>query len=590
MFAVLLILSCLIVPQKIWYIQQIVFYFDHSLAQYFVYAGGISELITSFLGQFFYYPAIGSLILAGLLFLIFYFSFKILSAFFSTRANFYLSLILPFAFLYLIKNPAFPAIYLTQLTFSLIFTWLFIKSKIGNRWTNAGIISAMFMLLIYIASFRAALLFAAIILLYMIFNRKEQIIPSLIGLIIVSFAFIELNKYLLLSTNEILFTGREIFKFDYQDTLRINLIFFYLPVITLLLITAGKKILKSSNNLLPSTNILPSAILLAVLSVAVFLIPLKDQNLLPDNFRYLSYRQEWNKILQKAKKLQSQDRIVVYYTDKALYYTGGMSTDLFKYPQDWGEYALFLTTLTEPTTLMDNSDLFYELGHIGAARYWAFEAQTVFENRPNILQRLIATNIIVGNYSAASSFALKLSHSLLHRQEALYYLSLINDTNLIKNDNQLMLKRSLMPKFDFFLRKKNPEIELIHLLDANKNNRMAYEYYQAYNLLHNDVIKVVKNIPGMRNIGFNFVPRLYEEAAITYYYTKNINADTVDGYKISDNTRYRFNNYLKTLEYANGNFELAREPLKETYGDTYWYYLHFVSPITLKKEITVEYE
>ncbi|MGC8823935.1 MAG: DUF6057 family protein [Bacteroidales bacterium] len=568
---------------KLWDIQQIVFYTDSQFwREHSHIIGGISEWITNLICQFFFYPIVGNVLLGVILFALFELIMLTLNRLASNKFNYILALILPCIFLYFLKNPIFPLNFIFQLIITLLLVNVFLHFYPSNPVVNFLLFILLFLSIFYINSFLSTLVFGFCVLAFDFKSKRKNIAFRIIILIVLSALVFLIGKYILLTPNQIIFTGKEIFVFQSINFKRIWLVFLIIPFLALL---AGL-LRKQVGPLSPIIGIVAITLLVA----GVILIPLKDKNILADTFRYLDHNKSWEKLLKKAEQLRSDDRIVNFYTNKALYYTGKLSTHLFEYPQSWGEYALFLTTLTEPTTLMDNSDLFYELGHIGAARYWAFEAQTVFENRPNVIKRLAECNIILGNYHAAKSFALKLSKSIIHKKVANYYLRLINDTTLIAHDKTILLKRQYTPKALVFLTKSNPENELKWLVETCPSNRMAYEYLQTFYLLHNDVNKFAQNICNLTKIGFNFLPNIYEQGIITLYYMKNVKADTICEYKISEATRYRFEGYIRMLNQFGGNFSSAEPILRETFGNTYWYYLHFVSPITLKTKIEIQYE
>ncbi|HOK99736.1 MAG TPA: DUF6057 family protein [Bacteroidales bacterium] len=583
---VLIIFAFLTNAHKIWDIQQIVFYNDTQFwREHIAIIGGPSEWLTNLICQFFYFPIIGNFLLGVLLFILFEIFLLVVNKISNSNYNFIISFIIPALFIYMLKNPIFPLNFIFQLIISFILVYLFLRFYSLKIYIDSILFSLFFIALFYTSSFLSALIFSLSVILYDLNQHKGKIWYRLANIILLSTIVYLIAKYVMFLPNDRFLIGKELFTFQTIRLTRVLFIFFAVMLLLIVAFLLHKKLRTAS----PAPLILNAGIGI-VIFIGSWLIPLNDENILPDTFRYFDHTKKWDKILSKAQKLHSNDRIVNYYTNKALYYTGKLSTNLFDYPQSWGEYALFLTTLTEPNTLMDNSNIFYELGHIGAARYWAFEAQTVFENRPEILKRLAECNIILENYQAAKPFALKLSKSIVHRTIANYYLRLINDTTLIAQDKVIVHKRKCTPKVSVFITKQNPENELKMLIETNPKNRMAYEYLQTYYLLHNDVIKFVKNICNMSNIGFNFLPNIYEEGIITYYYMINQKTDTLCGYTISDASKYRFEGYKRALSQFGGNFESAEPFLKETFGTTYWFYLHFVSPITLKKEITIEHE
>ncbi len=589
--------------EKIWYIQQIVFYVDKPfLVEHLSYPGGISEYVTQFFGQFLVLTVLGPIVIFILIFAIWWFLYQIYVRLNSSLWSSILSLVIPFFILYFLKDPQFPILYITQLLFVLIFTYAFYflinkyqktenNSKLGKIYLKKTIFSIQFLLLLFLLAYicggRAFIIFVLATILISIRKRFNFIgLQIILSILVLLSWLLYFNNYIFSVDQSHFFLGRHILQFDYQESALIYLLFFFIPFSALFLVMLKP----NQSNQTSSFAIYIQLLVVIVSGILVTILPVKSENIVTNEFRYLSYKRKWEEILHKAKEYRSNDRIVNFYTNKALYFTGQLSVNLFDYPQTWGEYGLFLTTYTEPTTLLDNCDLFYELGHIGAARYWAFEAQTVYENNPRVLLRLIQTSLILNQPSIANPFIAKLKNSIMHNKIARYYEKLANDSTLVARDVELSTKQRQFPKYDFFLQKKAAGKELVDLLKTDSTNRMAYEYLQTYYLLRNEIPLFVKNLYRLKHFQINFLPKVYDEATMAYLFSVKSNSDSIQGFRVSDDTKYRFTSYAKTIGYFQGNIDLARPTLEELYKNTYWFYLHFVSPVTLKKEIQVENE
>jgi hypothetical protein len=82
------------------------------------------------------------------------------------------------------------------------------------------------------------------------------------------------------------------------------------------------------------------------------------------------------------------------------------------------------------------------------------------------------------------------------------------------------------------------------------------------------------------------MPRLVEEAILVYVLRREGRDTQIGSINVSLITKEQFNDYNRILNVKYGNdFGLAQKELSEYFGNTLWYYLHYVSPITTKKEI-----
>ena len=70
-----------------------------------------------------------------------------------------------------------------------------------------------------------------------------------------------------------------------------------------------------------------------------------------------------------------------------------------------------------------------------------------------------------------------------------------------------------------------------------------------------------------------------------YLSRKDVKKISLPGYKFRLNTKERFENYALTLLRYNKDLALARRDLYNNFGNTYWFYVQYISPFTHKKEL-----
>lgn len=573
-----------------WYTQQSVFYCSSAfITGHFAYPSGLSDLLASFISQFFYFRVIGALIITLLLFLIFIATASLFRKLPYYKTIGFLAILPSGLILFLLRDYNMPLTYFIQFFIAIIFCLLYLKVYNKKNYSRIIILALSVLLLYYVAALGAVILFCLLSIFFEFSkqNTKNTILVLLLNIALIIGISLISKPIFLLSTDATLW-GHYAKDFANHNNIFLIALYLFIPLIFMPILFSKKELALDTyhkNNQTYTNNKLFS-ISLAVLILLVVFIPVDKQKQQINEVEYYAYKQNWDKILEICKKQPSDERLINYYTDLALYKTGRMTINLFDYPQTWGSHALFLTDFTEPTSLIQNSDLYYSLGHIGAAQYWAFEAQTIYENTPRILQRLIKTQIISGNYKAASSFINQLKKSWIHRDIAQYYERCIEDSAVLLADKEIQSKKALRPDINFFLNKREPVNEMFFLLEKNKLNRMAFEYMQTYLLFTHDVNKFVKNLHWMNDLEYKVLPVVYEEALAVYLFNNYDNIDgNYQGIKLSENTKARFKGYGSIMNYYNGNLEQARGSVEVNYKNTYWYYLNYSSPVKTKKEI-----
>jgi hypothetical protein len=103
---------------------------------------------------------------------------------------------------------------------------------------------------------------------------------------------------------------------------------------------------------------------------------------------------------------------------------------------------------------------------------------------------LALTNVIEGDYKAASTMLEKLDKSIVHKKWAQYYLNGIQDTTVFHSDSLIQEKRRMMPSDVHFMNGKKVEVDLFALLKKNPHNKMAFEFLMAYLMLSDQIEKL----------------------------------------------------------------------------------------------------
>ena len=302
---------------------------------------------------------------------------------------------------------------------------------------------------------------------------------------------------------------------------------------------------------------------------------------------YYSYTGQWDELLELVKEHPSEDRLVQFHTNRALYHTGKLHEQMFDYPQTMGVDGLFLTRFLMPEILVPTTQLYIDMGYINEAIHWGNEAISQNENSPQILEQLIVANIIAMNYQSAQLYINNLKSNPLFRKKAIRYEHYMQGGNSPEIDSLVKAKRKIMPSADFVVKRNSPQLDLINLLN-NKDNKMAYEYLQAYFLLKNDVASFVQYFPMGKKYQYPHLPVVFQEALALYTFELRRRGKELPKLKLDSDIIKKFNNYLSVIQSDNGDLQKAKSELERNFGNTYWFYVHYLSPVTTKKQIIVK--
>jgi hypothetical protein len=284
----------------------------------------------------------------------------------------------------------------------------------------------------------------------------------------------------------------------------------------------------------------------------------------------------WNKVLKISSRSQEANRLILYYTNLALYKTGHFGDRLFYYNQI-GVPGLWLDRAGDEISLFLGGEIYYHLGNINEAFRWAFDAMVASgQSSPRLLKQLVLTSLINGDLTVAEKYLNILDRSLFYRNWAKHYRNYLNDSNLLLKDPEIAGKRHLLINTDFVSGSNDSGIAFKQLLENHPDNKMAFEYYISSLLLDKNLSAFASNIDRIKDFGFKELPVHYEEALLIYmgYYKKNA---IPQGYGIRKSTYQHFKDYAQAYSSRSGSPESAAKSFHKSYGNTYWFYLHFIN-------------
>ena len=558
--------------------EKVLFLFDLKYFKNFLsYPGGLTEYSSNFLTQFFYLKWLGLAMFISLAFSASFLSHKI-----------YLKLSdKPIPLIHLLPALLIAVLYFGQslvLSLGYIFAasaflaYLNITSEPGKY---IFAISA-FILMYFIAAAFAVVFLASAFIYELISCREKKRIPWLIS-------------YLFLGLLVPFVTWRFLFSISFEDAYlyllpiqpaygvplaNILFIFFLplLPVISMVRYTEA-----NTGKLKSMLKISLPLILLSLLTVFALNRSLNKDYRLILQIEKLAGEEKWIDMLQLSAKNPNSSDVIASYTNLALYKTGNLPWQMFRFYQLHNENGLILKWRNSADILMAGSDVYFNLGLNNGAYRWAFEDLVVEGTTYRALKRLVLTSIINKDYRVAEKYISVLNKTLFYKKWAKKYSRLLYNDSAVNSDPLLGKKVTQLAHDNSFITIINNEPNLKLLLESNPQNNMAFEYLMAHYLLKKDVEGFASEIESIRNFQYKELPSSYEEALLVYYVFHETDQIDLGNLSISEITRKRFNAYSEAYSKYKSNKDMAAKVMRKDFGDTYWYYHHFIDRVSIKE-------
>jgi hypothetical protein len=313
-------------------------------------------------------------------------------------------------------------------------------------------------------------------------------------------------------------------------------------------------------------------LLLCVSSVLLLFKIYNPQTARVVEFQRFIFGEKWKEAISFQETKPSRNLISLYFYNVALSESDQLCDRLFFGSQDFGAGSLVLPWGNEH--LNRGAYYYYSIGLMNEAHRWAYEEMVVYGYRPQNIRLLAKTSLINGDYRMARKYINILKRTMYYRTWAKKYEMMVDNPELIKSDPELGSKLKILPKTNFFIQFNEPQNNLPLILDAQPDNRKAFEYYLAGELLTKNVEIVVNNVKKMKGLGYTRIPRHIEEAVLMYYNSTKIVPD-LGGLTISAETQTRFTNYIATYKLLRQRSSLNNESMQKEFGDTFWFYFQF---------------
>jgi len=291
-----------------------------------------------------------------------------------------------------------------------------------------------------------------------------------------------------------------------------------------------------------------------------------------------SCEKRWDKIIELSHRLPKgrANPFVSHDILRALYHTGRLPYDMFRYPLV--PEAILLTHEKQESDLTQwkLSDIFLELGHVNMAQKLASELVATKGPLGMALEELGWIGIIKGHPDTARVYLNTLKRDLVYRGRAESLLHALDSGFDPKQAAYIETVRSYMQGEKAGVTgTENVDVTLAALLKHNPRNKMAFEYLMACYLLTGRVDQIAENVDRLRDLGYAGIPTLYEEAILIHVGSQRRQLD-LTRFPVSHETIKRYERFAQlTSAMGPQNQQAVLNSLIREFGTSYFFYYSF---------------
>ena len=312
-----------------------------------------------------------------------------------------------------------------------------------------------------------------------------------------------------------------------------------------------------------------------VVAVGVLALTFDSSHRAIAQIEWAAQQGRWERVIKTARGLRGRPgpatRLAIH---QALFHTGRLTEDLFKFPQQKG--TDLLPSLRDGVKVCAPlSDTLIELGQVNLAEHYAHEALETTGERPRLLWQLARINVLLDRPRAARVFLHRLRQVPFHREEAGRRLRALEADPTLATEPDIARVRPLRATTDQAESHLPTELLLRQLLQSNRRNRMAFEYLLAHYLLTDQPDAVVGQLEALGGFGSWQTPRHIEEAMLVHLAAQGDVEPEVGGRRVSADTVRRHRELGARLSQHGNRLTGLETQLARKFGDTYWFYRLF---------------
>jgi len=451
-------------PKLIYQSQEPVFFFDkYFINEFFSYPGGVNELISRFLSQFFYYSWTGTLLLVLFFAFVAWNTKLLIRSICKNQPILYLHWVPSVFLLALHSNYRFPLALTLGLFWALLSDNIYIRLAPSNS-TLRFLFYIILQAILYYLTAGQAFIFSIVIILYEILLHRQIVLPLLYIIFAGLLPYIGASTLFIINVRDAY--AMDLVSYDtYSLTWLSWVLYAFFPLILLVVFfkqryvgTGKKHENKLWNKFLSGRSI---QIKLIQGTIIIFFVVAAALYSYDKNKKYFflidhyARFEEWEKVLNLAQQGLPISNIIQCQVNRALYHSGLLCDKMFSIAQLFGGDGLFMHENLRSSFALQHSDVFFDLGLINTSEQWAYEAIAAKEDTAWNLQRLVLVNLLKEKHDIAAKYLKMLQKTLWHKKWAIEYQKYLSDSNDFWANPQFRYLKSTMPESDFLVSPPN---------------------------------------------------------------------------------------------------------------------------------------
>lgn len=289
----------------------------------------------------------------------------------------------------------------------------------------------------------------------------------------------------------------------------------------------------------------------------------KQSTRMPDFYKELDYYMYMNqpdKVIEACRGRKLDNYVYRNILNWALARKGVLADEAFNYSQ-FGPQSIILDWQKIPYTMTLLSNIYMAMGHVALSQRMAFESIVSNDNSsPRMLQRLVETNLIYGQYEVADKYISRLKKTRFYRDWA---------SSAYCNPAIEEMRRCLPADDGLSGLEGGLAQDLLRVAEANPSHTASVMYAGMLFLMEKDMESFVNMLD--RYYGTDVLPSLpkhFQEAVLVY---TERNRSERDRFDISDETYRRYEEFKRYFS-ANRKKANVRAEMGRKFGDSYWFY------------------
>jgi len=520
------------------------------LSEVVLMPGGLASYIGEFLVQFYYYPLLGAIIIAGLITLSAWLTGKVAKALYPQAPYSILHALPALMLWYTIGNMDTIHGFMVAICMSEALAWILVAQI--NRNSASGLYIAIAGIGIGYFLIGPAVYSTLAILLIHIYRKRIKMAWGLAAVLSLALSMAICIRLVMYTVPQFIY-GLEYFRFRCVES----------PVLITIAICALVHVVRLPESLVSGAK--KTAVQAALCILA--LIPIYKAH---PGYQYqiikmlkMAHNQQWGDIVAEAERNTPYHQNSMAIVNMALAFEHKLTDQMFRFPQLDSEWLIpeVRTDLLNPL-LTAEAWFWMGLNQMAMRQYFeSKEGNPTYRGSTWDTKRLAECYMVEGEYAIATKHLLQLRKTLFYKKTADQYLELIRQG---KADEHPMIAELKNNKIKNNGRQDTDCIDdlLEKLLRENPQNYLAFEYLMANKMLKTDLEGIARDLSLGSKVGLKEIPTHLQEA-LTYAWWKKYNSLDKLPQNISQDVRNRFSNNLIT-------------------NDSYWKYL--LSTLMTKNE------